>query len=590
MEEKEIDKIYNLIEKGEYARAKELLSGIITENEKDVDALKLVALCEVNVENYEDARKILEDIIKYKQDDAICWYYLGCCYDNLGQLIEAKHAYNTVIKLRPEYVDVYKSMAIVQIKAQEPKKALEYVEEGLKYTDKDDYAFYYIAGTACMAAQDFEGSIKYIEKAIELDPQNVQLYNNLGTAYLTTGKLDLAKETYEKSIELEPTDSLAYFNIASILQMQDEHEKACEYFEKAHKLEPDDDSYIIAWAISEVKANKIHEAIEHYKYLSAAYPQKTTFKFNLASCLQVVGDYEASISILIQLSMMNPKSVNILKKLASIYILTGQISKAKEIYERIIKHGGTDFMPYYELSMLCIKTGDTDRAENMLKKVCKLKPDFAKAHKDLAVIYLNKRLFDYAKDEFEKAYEIASDDFSIVIEYANYFHATSDFEKADEMYQKALELKPEDANALAFSALNKTHLKQIDAALEQIVSAIKKSPASAFLFFIAGRIYFLSDDFERAKDYLIKSFEMEQMPETQNLLALCYFNLKDFKQAKTIFNNMLEKSPLNINTLLNVAKCCIELKEIDNALEYLDKIVDTFPECEEAQELIREIS
>jgi hypothetical protein len=32
------------------------------------------------------------------------------------------------------------------------------------------------------------------------------------------------------------------------------------------------------------------------------------------------------------------------------------------------------------------------------------------------------------------------------------------------------------------------------------------------------------------------------------------------------------------------------LKEIDNALEYLDKIVDTFPECEEAQELIREIS
>ena len=590
MNEKEIDKIYKLIEKGEYAKAKELLHGITTENEKDVDALKLVALCEVNVENYEDARKILEDVIKYKQDDAICWYYLGCCYDNLGQLIEAKHAYNTVIKLRPEYVDVYKSMAIAQIKSQEPQKAIEYVEQGLKYADKDDYAFYYIAGTACMASQDFEGSIKYIEKAIELDPNNVQLYNNLGTAYLTTGKLDKALETYEKSIELEPTDSLAYFNIASILQMRDEHEKACEYFEKAHELEPDDDSYIIAWAISEVKSNKIFEAIEHYKYLSAAYPQKTTYKFNLAGCLQAAGQYEAAISILVQLSLMSPKSVNILKKLAALYIITGQISKAKEIYERIIKHGATDFMPYYELAMLCIKTGDTDRAENMLKKVCKLKPDFANAHKDLAVIYLNKRLFDYAKDEFKTAYECASDDFSIVIEYANYFHATSDFEKADQMYQKALELKPDDPNALAFSALNKTHLKQIDIALEQIVSAISKSPASAFLFFIAGRIYFLSGDFERAKDYLVKSFEMEQMPETQNLLALCYFNLKDFNQAKTIFEKMLEKSPLNINMLLNTAKCYIELKETDKALEYLDKITETFPECEQAQELIREIS
>ena len=590
MNEKDIDKIYTLIEKGEYAQAKELLDDITKINEKDVDALKLVALCEVNVENYDNARKILEDVIKYKQDDAICWYYLGCCYDNLGQLTEAKHAYNKVIELRPEYVDVYKSMAITQIKAQEPKRAIEYVEQGLKYADKNDYALYYIAGTACMAAQDFDGSIKYIEKAIELEPNNVQLYNNLGTAYLTTGNLDKAVEIYQKSIEIEPSDSLAYFNIASILQMQDKHESACEYFEKAHKLEPDDDGYIVAWAISEVKANRFAQAIEHYKYLSAVYPQKTTYKFNLASCLQVVGQYDAAISILIQLSMMNPKSVDILKKLASIYILVGQASQAKEIYERIIKHGSTDYITYYELAMLCIKTGDTDRAETILKKVCRLKPDFAGAHKDLAVIYLNKRLFDYAKDEFEKAYEYGNDNYSIVLEYANYFHATSNFEKADQMYQKALELKPDNPTVLAFSALNKTHLKQIDEALEQIKSALSKAPASAFLFFIAGRIYFLSNDFERAKDYLIKSFEMEKTPETQNLLGLCYFNLKDFNQAKTIFGNMLEKSPLNINTLLNIAKCYIELNQIDDALEYLNKIVDTFPECEEAQELIRKIS
>lgn len=590
MEDKETDKIYKLIEKGEYVKAKELLADVIVNNEKDLDALKLTALCDVNLENYDNARKILEDIIKYKQDDAICWYYLGCCYDNLEKFTEAKHAYSTVIKLRPEYVDVYKSMAIIQIKTQNPKNAIEYVEEGLKYADKNDYSLYYIAGTACMAAQDFEGSIKYIEKSIELDPKNVQLYNNLGTAYLTTGKLEQAIETYKKSIELDPSDSLAYFNIASILQMQDKHQDACEYFAKAHELEPADDTYIIAWAVSEVKANKIPEAIEHYKYLSVAYPQKITYKFNLASCLQIVGNFDAAISILTQLSMMNPKSVSILQKLASIYIVTGQIAQAKDIYEKIIKHGSTDHMLYYELAMLCVKTGDTDRAETMLKKVCKLKPDFAHAHKDLAVIYLNKRLFDYAKDEFEKAYEYGSSDFSVIIEYANYFHATSDFKKADEMYQKALELKPQNPTALAFSALNKTHLKQIDEALEQIKEALSKVPASAFLLFIAGRIYFLADDFERAKDYLVKSFEMQQLPETQNLLGLCYFNLKDFTQAKTIFKNMLEKSPLNINTLLNIAKSCIELKETDEALDYLNKITDTFPECEEAQELIREIS
>ena len=53
---------------------------------------------------------------------------------------------------------------------------------------------------------------------------------------------------------------------------------------------------------------------------------------------------------------------------------------------------------------------------------------------------------------------------------------------------------------------------------------------------------------------------------------------------------MLEKSPMNVNVLLNVAKCHEKLNEIDKALEVLENLVETFPECEEAQELIRKLS
>ena len=47
---------------------------------------------------------------------------------------------------------------------------------------------------------------------------------------------------------------------------------------------------------------------------------------------------------------------------------------------------------------------------------------------------------------------------------------------------------------------------------------------------------------------------------------------------------------MNVNVLLNVAKCHEKLNETDKALEVAEKIVDTFPECEEAQELIRKLS
>ena len=66
--------------------------------------------------------------------------------------------------------------------------------------------------------------------------------------------------------------------------------------------------------------------------------------------------------------------------------------------------------------------------------------------------------------------------------------------------------------------------------------------------------------------------------------------LGNYKQAKSIFSSMLDKAPLNINILLNMSKCCDSLDEKDDALKYAEPIAETFPECEEAQELIRKLS
>ena len=324
--------------------------------------------------------------------------------------------------------------------------------------------------------------------------------------------------------------------------------------------------------------------------MASVYPQKTNYKYNLACCYQAIGEYEIAISLLKQLMILNPKASNILKKLAGIYIATNQLANAREIYEKIIKQGSTSYQLYYELAILCVKTGDIDRAEQILKKVCRLNPEFAPAHKDLGVIYLNKRLFDYAKDEFSQSYKYDPNNYSIVLEYANYFHSISDFEKADELYRKALSIEPENPNGLAFSALNKTHLKQIDEAKAQIEKVLKKCSDSAFLLFIAGRIFHLAGDYETAKMYLVKAYELEKMPDVQNLLGLCYFELGNYEQAKTIFENMLEKVPMNVNVLLNLAKCHEKLGNNDEALEYAEKITDTFPDCEDAQEMIRKLS
>lgn len=231
-----------------------------------------------------------------------------------------------------------------------------------------------------------------------------------------------------------------------------------------------------------------------------------------------------------------------------------------------------------------------DRAEKILKKVVELNPEFAPAHKDLGILYLSKRLFDYAEDEFNMALKAAPNDYSILFEYANYLHSTTKFKEADEYYQKALEICPDEPDALGFSALNKIHLKDFDTALEHIEKAINKQPNNGFMYYIAGKIKFLKNEFEDAKMYLVKSYELEKTHDAENLLGLCYYELGNFNQANEIFKSMLKDNPMNVNLLLNSAKCYEKLNDKDAALAALDKVVEAFPECEEAQEMIRAIS
>ena len=588
MENYDLNEITNMVVEKKFAEAKEILEKTVTDDEKHIEELKLLGLCNVNLEKYREGQSNYETVVKYRPDDATSWFYLASCYDCQNDLLHAKAAYQEVIRLRETYIEAYKCLCVVYVKSNEEEKAVELAKKALEF-EKEDYTLYYIIGTAYMAMKKFHESLEYLEKALELNPDHSQLYNNLGTSYITIGNLDKAYENFIKAAELDENNSITYYNIASILQIKNNHKEACEYFKKAYLIEPSD-SYLTALALSEVKMEDWENAIKHYKILVTHHPEKQNYQYNLACCYEMTGELNYAIGILSRLVALNPKSVSMGQKLAGLFIKTGRPVQAKEIYEKLLVQGNVSSEVYYEFAHICRLTKDMEKAEKILKKVIELQPDFASAHKDLGVLYLSKRLFDYAKDEFDKALEYAPEDGKILYEYANYLHATTNFAKADEFYQKALEKLPDNSEILAFSALNKMHTNDLQTALSQINKAIEKSVQSGFLLFIAGKIRYLMKDYEEAKRFLIKSYELEKNGDVKNLLALCYFDLGDYVQANNIFKSILEDSPMNVNVLLNSAKCYKALNDTDAALQALEKAVEIFPELEEAQEMIRELS
>ena len=74
-----------------------------------------------------------------------------------------------------------------------------------------------------------------------------------------------------------------------------------------------------------------------------------------------------------------------------------------------------------------------------------------------------------------------------------------------------------------------------------------------------------------------------------NLLALSFFEIKEYENARNLALKLIAQYPDNINVLLLLAKASIELGDSENSVKYLEKIMEIFPEQPEAKELYEKI-
>ena len=582
-----MEEINDLIAAKDFEAARVELLGLVDSEANNFEYKKLLGLVFINLSKMNEAKKYFEDVVKFCPDDATSWFYLANCYDAIGEYSAAESAFLKVIELRPDYADAYKNLSMLYMKQGEFQKTVDYAQPGSDLAP-DDYMFPYLIGTALMAGKDFENAILFLKKAKELAGNVSQVTNSLGTCYLTIGKNDKALELYLEAVKESPEDGFAHYNVGSVFQLLNQHSKACEYFEKANELE-ESETFMVAWALSLMKMNKPAEAIEIYKKLAVAHPEKPNYRYNMVLCYEALGQLPVAIKLLESMVALNTKFLLPAQKLAALYIEVGELRKAKDIYDRILLKNKVNAEVFYQYAILSTQLCDTDTAEKILKKVIKMQPNSAKAHKDLGVIYLGKRLFDWAEDEFSIAMELAPDDFDIVFEYANYLYSVADYQKADKYYEKAISI---DANSIVrtFLALNRLALNNLESAKALISEAVVSSNEHEYTLFVAGRVHYALKDYEEAKSYLIKALEKKVADDTMNLLGLTYFELGEFDKANNIFLNLLDKNPKNTVLLINSAKCYENMGDADKALEHAERLLEIFPDSEEALELIRRVS
>ncbi len=135
-----------------------------------------------------------------------------------------------------------------------------------------------------------DDAIVYIQKSLDILPDNAEARVDLGNALCQKGEFDEAIIQFQKALAIKPDYAGADYNIGNVLLHEGRIADAIGYYRKTLQLKPDYAEAQNSLADCLAHSGQITEAIEHYKKTVEIDPQRLPALNNLAAILATCPD------------------------------------------------------------------------------------------------------------------------------------------------------------------------------------------------------------------------------------------------------------------------------------------------------------
>lgn len=258
-------------------------------------------------------------------------YELANTYARMKQLDKAVHYYYEALSSNCGYDEIHFNLAAVYSQLGKLEEAKLHYTQSLFINplSKDAYLAF---GSILFYDLDknLTSAVKLYEQAVNVFPDNKDLYNNLGYLYIKLGQEEKALECYKKALQIDPNFEFAKRN----------------YLMLANKLGIKDNIV----TIYETLLSQIMKSVEQHKYDIAE-----------EKCRKILEIF--------------PNDIVAKFYLANIYFSQNQLQEATKIYQEILNFQPDNINVRYNLAMAYIKQKKYIEAEEQLKFILSKQPE-----------------------------------------------------------------------------------------------------------------------------------------------------------------------------------------------------------------------
>jgi tetratricopeptide (TPR) repeat protein len=282
---------------------------------------------------------------------ALAHFVEGMAFEENGEMDRALEAYRKVLDVDPGQSELASRVADLLIRQEDFPQAIDILKDAIKAKPNDAEPYHQLAYIYARYLKKTDQAIDYANRAIALNPRNIEAYQRLVEIELVGGDEKKALEVLDRAMKVRSDDANFWMQLGKLY--------VAVLFKSDSELKPQDLA----------RVNEIFKkAVEHAN--------------NDPGVLKDIADYYASsqqlkeaIPLYLRVLELQPDDANAREKLATGFILTNQRDKAVEMLEQIIKEHPEKYQPY---DLLAQVLDDEARSLQRANRLDEAKAKFAK--------------------------------------------------------------------------------------------------------------------------------------------------------------------------------------------------------------------
>jgi len=367
------------------------------------------------LKEWDQAIRVLKRAVELAPNSVRAHYNLAATLDRAspGQRLGIPE-YRKALKIDPTDVGSLVNLAS-DVGDRDSAAARRMLEKALKTDPKNARAHFNLA-LLLKNSQDRQGSIKAMQKAIDLEPDSVEFRRQFVSLLLSEGRSDEAIVQCQQMLKRDETDWNSHSTLGRILIRQGEQEEGEKELQKAERIR---------------QLQKVQEAVE------------TSVKQGTSAMNQ--GKFEEAITKFGAALELDKGSMQAWMYLGVALAAAGHLDQGIERLNQAIKMDPSSPRAHHNLGTVLLQAGRIDLAQREFEKALELDPYFPEAHNNLGLIFSRNNQESKAIDHFRVATELNPRYLEALFNLGLALRSVNRIEEAVRAFGEAAKVAPDNA-------------------------------------------------------------------------------------------------------------------------------------------------